>query len=684
MTRWKTLAVLGCGLLVAQQGIAQKRSWRAADEFKTKSFSDLAVSPEGDVLLFVLHESDLAKNRRYSNIWVLPTSGGPQAARQVQQAPRALTDRGSFSSPRWSPDGRRIAYFASDAKGLSLWVMNSDGDQKKHLTGLERSNAYLGWGDNVGNPLSWSPDGKTLAFTAAGPGYYRDPIAPPALPNENEPMVVERALFKATYYFSDLRRTHIWTIPVGGGEAKQISSGDYDYHSISWSPDGKSIACISNRTGRDDFDSNTDICLLSPEGGPVRQLTNTPGPEYQPFWSPDGERIAFLGRERPGRSREADPELKKVYVINPDGSERVNLTAPLDRRSTSPRWSVDSRNVYFTAQNSGAGSLYSAPRDGGPVEPIVDSEGTVGSFAVNDKHEVFFAYADDTRPSELYGLPEGVRNRNKLTAFNDPVLSQVATIPTEKFAYPSVDDLTIEGWIMKPGGFEKRKRHPMILVVHGGPHGQYGFNFYGQFQYLASAGYVVVFLNPRGSTGRGQAFSDMCVGDLGGGDYKDLMAGVDYVLEKYDFIDPNRLGVTGTSYGGYMTNWIITHTDRFKAAVPVSSISNLISMWGTAANYLWFPSDMGFRPMDDYQRAWDASPLKYVKNCRTPTLFISGAWDFITPVYQAEEMFIALKSLGIDAAHASYPNEGHGVRNQPRHTHDYYERVVAWFDKYLK
>ena len=426
MTRWKTLAAVSAMLLVAQQGIAQRRAWRAADEFKTKSFSDLAVSPEGDLLLFVLHESELARNVRYSSIWTLSTRGGTQATQPVSRAPQALTDRGSFSSPRWSPNGRRIAYFASDANGLGLWVMERDGGGKKRLSGLERSNAYLGWGDNVGNHLSWSPDGEFIAFTAAGPHYYRQPIGPPALPNANEPMVVERALFKSTYYFSDLRRTHVWTIPRIGGEPTQISNGDYDYHSLSWSPDGQSIACISNRTGNDDLDSNTDVCLLSPEGGPVRCLTDTPGPEYQPFWSPEGQHIAFLGRERPGRSREADPEIKKLYVMNRDGSGRVNLTAPLDRRSTSPRWSSDSRQVYFNAQNAGAGSLYAAPRAGGSVEPVVNSDGTVGSFDVNAEHDIFFSYADDTRPTELYRLNEDARNRIKLTTFNDAVISQVA------------------------------------------------------------------------------------------------------------------------------------------------------------------------------------------------------------------------------------------------------------------
>jgi acylaminoacyl-peptidase len=268
-------------------------------------------------------------------------------------------------------------------------------------------------------------------------------------------------------------------------------------------------------------------------------------------------------------------------------------------------------------------------------------------------------------------------------SFNKKFSEEVDIVKPEAFTCKSFDGWQIEGWIMKPQGFKEARKYPMILNVHGGPHSQYGYNVSALFQYFAANGYAVMYTNPRGSTGYGQKFSDGCVGDLGGGDYKDVMACVDYVLEKYTFIDSQKLGVTGGSYGGYLTNWITTHTNRFKAAVPVASISNLISDWGADANPDWFESDGGFMPLENYEKAWDMSPLKYVADCKTPTLFIHGAWDFCVNLGQAEEMYTALKKLGVDAVLAIYPNEGHGL-TQPEHVVDYHQRALAWFDKYLK
>ncbi len=651
-----------------------KRPWNIEDTFRIKNIGNLQVSPDNRYLLFTVSKRSLRDNRSYTSIWVMPAKGGE---------PVSLTSlNGSAFSPRWSPDGRKIAYFSTDKDGLGLWIMNRDGSVKRKLTILERSNAYLGM---RGNELSWSPCGKMLAYTAAGPRHYTNIPRPTDPPNGNDVMVVDRLLYKAFYYYSDLRRTYVWVISADGGKPRQISFGDYDYHSISWSPDGKRIACVSNRTGKDDYNANNDICLLSVDGSDMIQLTHTVGPEYTPVYSPDGKKIAYLGRIRDHRSKESDAELRKVYVIPSDGGAPVNLTAPLDRWSQSPTWSYDSKEVYFTAQNSGRVCLYRAPADGGKVIPVIEDNGQITSFSLGKNGEIFYVYTDFTHPPEIYWSIVYGSGKEKLTSFNKKITEEVEIIESEEFSYPSFDGLRIEGWLMKPYGFKKGKKYPMVLAVHGGPHGQYGYRLSRTylFQFLAANGYVVVFINPRGSSGYGQKFSDGCVGDLGGGDYKDLMCGVDYVLKKYDFIDPDRLGVTGGSYGGYMTNWIITHTNRFKAAVPVASISNLISQWGTDANTLWFESDGGGMPFENYEKAWDMSPLKYIKNCNTPTLFIHGAWDFCVNLGQAEEMFTALKKLGVETVLAIYPNEGHGVR-QPAHIVDYYERTLNWFNKYLR
>lgn len=665
--------MLSMGPMITQA--QDKNPWTVEDSFRTRSIGDLQASPSGDQLLFVVSEKKLEENESYSTIWIW-------SEHDAKSVP--LTNiEGSASSPRWSPDGDKIAYFERDDQGLGLWTMSPDGSDQRKLTNLERSNAYLEWG-GPGNGLSWSPDGEQLAFSAAGPKYYENDINPPHLPTGNDVMIIDRLLHKAVYFYSDLRRTHIWTISADGGDPRQISSGDYDYHSFSWSPDGQYIACVSNQTGRDDFNANTDIVLLASKGNELIQLTHTASPEYQVFWSPDGSKLAYQGRVRSHRSKESDAELKNIYIMDAKGSEPVNLTDSLDRWPNDFQWGLGAEKVYFTVQNEGRVELYSAAINEGSLSPIVTETGQVGDFAVAQDNKIFYVYEDFTNPDEIYRIDLDGSDREKLTTLNEAFTEEVEIIDVEHFSYNSFDGLRIDGWIMKPSDYLEGNKYPLILNVHGGPHGQYGYRVSARFQELAANGYTILFTNPRGSSGRGQAFSDGVVGDIGGGDYQDVMTGLDYAIGRYDFIDSEYMGVTGVSYGGYLTNWITTHTNRFKAAVPISSISNLIGQWSEGSNSLWFESDMEVMPFENYERAWNVSPLKYIYGASTPTLFVNGRWDFITSLHQADAMFVALKKLGVDTEIALYPHEGHGVSEQPKHTADYHERTIAWFDKYLK
>lgn len=657
--------------LISSDSFGAKRAWQLEDQFKIKRISELETSPDGLELIFVVSETNLALKKTLSTLWSYSlTNKSMKALLQVE---------GSIDSLRWSPNSARIGYFSSSGGELALWVMKRDGSEPKKLTVLERSNAYIGM---RGNELCWSPDSQRLAYNAAGPKYYDHTPTPLNPPTGNDVMIVDKLGYKAFYYYSDRRRTYVYLIAADGGQPRLISFGDYDYHSISWSPDGRWIACVSNRTGRDELNHNNDICLLSIDGKKLIQLTKTIGPEYMPVWSPDGQHLAYLGRIRDRRSKESDAEFPKVYVIPAKGGKPINLTEPLDQWSQSIRWSKDGKHVYFTAQNKGRVSLYVAPREGGQVTPLIEDYGQISSYALGPEGEIYYVYQDFTHPVEIYRYNPNNYLKEKLTSFNQEFVNTVAMVEPERIVARSFDGLEIEGWLMKPLNFKKGKKYPLIVSIHGGPHAQYGYNVSPFFQYLAANGYVVMFCNPRGSSGYGQKFSDGCVGDLGGGDYKDIMACVDYVIKNYDFVDSNRMGVTGGSYGGYMTNWVITHTNRFKAAVPVASISNLISDWADA-NPDWFESDGGFMPFENYEKAWDMSPLKYVKNCRTPTLFIHGAWDFCVNLGEAEQMFVALQKLGVPSVLAIYPNEGHGLR-QPEHIMDYYQRALNWFNRYLK
>jgi len=678
--KWKNVLVkaLILALIVlpafAQKGKPEKRAWGIKDQYRIKGIGDLAVSPNGEILLFILSQRNPDTFESSEAFWTIPLSGAGE--------PRPLSGpTGSVSSPRWSPDGKRVAYFASGKEGVGLWVMNRDGSNAKKLVDVEKSNAYIGM---KGNEICWSPDSKKIAYNAAGPRFYsHHPPTPLNPPTGNDVMVVERLQFKAFYYYSDMRRTYVFVISADGGKPEQITFGEYDYHSITFSPDGKKVACVSNRTGRDDYDSNNDICIISIDNKKLTQLTKTVGPEYWPVWSPDGSKIAYLNRLRGRRSKESDAEQYKVYIIPAAGGPTIDLTAPLDQWSQAPVWDFDGKSVFFTAQNKGRVCLYVAPVIGGKVTPVIEDYGQVGSYSLRKGGEICYAFQDSTHSAEIYRVKADGTGKQRVTSFSLNFSDEIAAVEPEEFTCKSFDGWEIEGWFMKPLNFKEGRKYPLVLSIHGGPHGQYGYSVSAIYQYLAANGYAVMYTNPRGSSGYGQKFSDGCVGDLGGADYKDIMACVDYVLAKYKFIDPGRMGVTGGSYGGYMTNWIVTQTNRFKAAVPVASISNLISDWGADANPDWFESDGGFMPFENYDKIWAMSPLKYVANCKTPTLFIHGAWDFCVNVAQAEEMFTALKKLGVDAVLAIYPNEGHGLR-QPAHVVDYHQRALAWFDKYLK
>jgi len=654
----------------------EKRSWQIEDSFSTKDISSLQVSPDGDHLLFVVSKTELEANERHSTIWRWSTADG--------SAERLTEQDGSASSPRWSPGGNKIAYFDSDQNGLGLWVMNADGSGKQKLTTLQRSNAYINY-FRSGTKLSWSPDGDQLAYTAAGPRHYEDEITAPELPTGNDVMIIDRMLHKTYYYYSDLRRTHIWMISSKGGKPKQLSSGDYDYNAFSWSPDGEYIACVSNQTGRDDYNANNDIMLLPTDGGEARRLTNTAGPESNVQWSPNSQNIAYRGRVRSNRSKESDAELHKIFMrsIQP-GDEPVNLTGSLDRWAEAFEWSDDGKKIYFTAQNEGRVELYSTPSQGGSHTPIVTSDGEVGSFSVADDGTVYYVYEDVTSPDEVYRVSSEGGEPQQLTSYNEAFVNEVKMIDAEKFSFNSFDGVRIDGWVMRPVDFEKGEEYPLILNIHGGPHGQDGYGLSSTFQEQAANGYVVLYMNPRGSSGRGQKFSDRVVGDLAGGDYKDIMHGLNYAIGRYEFIDEDRMGVTGGSYGGYMTNWVITQTDRFDAAVSVSSISNLITQWGAGNNFLWFESDMGIKPHENYEMAWDRSPLKYVQGATTPTLFINGRWDNGTALSQTTSMYMAMKRMGVDTQIALYPKDGHGADKQPKHEADHHERTLKWFGKYVK
>jgi dipeptidyl aminopeptidase/acylaminoacyl peptidase len=438
----------------------------------------------------------------------------------------------------------------------------------------------------------------------------------------------------------------------------------------------------------------------------VRQITNTVGCEYEPNWSPDGKRIAYTATKRDVTTIDSVAEDRHVWVTDAAGELRRELSVALDRRATNPRWLKDSRRIIFIAGDAGSTFLYSADPTTGESKrvfpqflkrndpPELSSSISRGRIQVTG-YSVFgdsngaaavIVTSYPTYPADIEASGLGASSITlvrSLTGHNAPFERDHEFAEPEELEFKSFDGTSIQGWLIKPLGWREDRKYPMILSIHGGPHGMYGYAFNPTFQVYAARGYAVLYLNPRGSSGYGQKFSDGTINEWGGGDYRDLMAGVDEALRRYSWIDGNRLGVTGGSYGGFMTNWIITQTPRFKAAVSTASVSNLISFYSTSLYQDLIHAEFGGFPWDNYDLLWQWSPLRYVKQAQTPTLFIHGEQDNDVHITQAEEMYMGLRRRGVETVLVRYPREGHGLR-EPRHRVDALERTLAWFDRFLK
>lgn len=649
------------------------------------------MSPDGRWLLFEQTETDYQSNSTTRKIRMVIVADG--WIRSIVKG----------TSPCWSPDSRFIAYRAAKAakgenhasSGDEIWVFDLADRSKRMLTRVHHSNHFLG--HRARKNFAFSPDGKHLAFVGADP-------APPANKDDEPVLVFDRLLFKSRTSFSDGRRSHIWIVPTTGGEPRCLTPGTFDEHSLTWSPDGNRIAFVSNRTKDPDNNHQNDLWIVDVKSSAVVRLTDSVGTEVQPAWSLDGKTIAYLATVRPINTKDSSPENRQLFVISAQGGSPRNLTKSLDRRIRSFEWHPDSHSLFFTFDTEGMTPLYTVSLESADITPVIEDEFRLNGFSISrDGGHLAYTKTSVTKPTELWLDRTDGSKPIQVTDQNHSFRLQIQAATAETFWFKSFDAREVgskrlrhprsvlkatsppqvQGWLMPPVDRKPGKKYPLILWVHGGPHGMYGYSFSSRFQLLAARGYGVVYINPRGSTGYGQAFADGCVMNWGGGDYKDLMAGVDHVLSNNDWIDAERLGVVGGSYGGFMTNWIVTQTDRFKAAVSVASVSNLISFYGTSLYTLLIEVEFNGKPWDNYPTLWQWSPLAHIKNVKTPTLLLHGADDHDVPIGQAEEMYVALKKLSVPTLLVRYPNEGHGFR-RPKHVVDYLERTMGWFDWYLK
>lgn len=644
-----------------------------ADFYALQSVGDVQMSPTGGDLAYSV-VSNAGPGRPTSSTWL----------RDMATGETVELEHGS--GPRWSRDGRSIAYRGRTAEGAGLIVATRRGEEARLVAPIDSTNHPL---PSSGQSIAWAPDGRSIAFVSATPG-------PESEPANGDPMVITRYLYKPTAAegltrFNDNKRLHVFVVDLATRAVRQLTHGPYYEHSIDWSPKGDQLLFVSNREADPDRTFNYDIFTLDLQTGSTRRLTSTKSAEYYPIFSPDGSRIAFAGTTRDLTSSETTMEDTHVWVMRADGTGRLEVGKAIDNRQGAPKWSADGRQLHFTVQERGSVKLMAIDATGGAATPLVTERGTVGSFS-SGAGTLAYALTTAGSPAELHvkTLPSGAAT--PVTTLNGGLLSTRRLAEVEAFTFRN-DGLDVEAFLTVPPSARTAKPGtvPLIVTIHGGPHGQQGPAFNAKAQAYAAIGWATLMVNYRGSTGYGQKFADAIFRDQNGAEARDVLAGVDAALARYPWLDGGRMGIEGTSYGGQLTNWIVTQTPRFKAAVPAAGISNLVTQNYLAyyhdylaVEYGGFPHqrvrhDADERPIIDL--LWERSPIRYTSKAKTPVLFVHGENDNDVPIEEAEQFYIALHDVGVETVMLRYPREGHGLR-ETKHIVDALERSIAWYRKH--
>ena len=675
----RSRSLLGALMVLAAPAAAQQKL-TPADIFQLEYAADPQISPDGQWIVYVRQWQDQMTDRRYSNLWLVKADGSDHRP--------LTTGKFSESQPRWSPDGKRIGYLSTKDGAPQIYVRWMDGGLTQAVT-------------NSMSPPStptWSPDGNSIAFLS----LVRQPplvvgqalVPPPGATWAAPPKYTDKLVFR----FDGVGEVptgfvHVFVVPAEGGTARQVTSGDFNHGgtpygggSIAWTPDGSEVIIPARRGERPEWNSReSELFAVAVKDGALRRLTDRFGPDQSPAVSPDGKLIAYTGFD----DRKQGYQNTLLYLMNRDGSGKRILSSRIDNGVGGPVWAADGKGVYVQYDERGNTKVALVALDGSYRVAAKDlgsgaSAYSGGSFSVSKDGSIAFSLSTPSQPSEV-ALVRPAAPAKTLTAINADILGDRTIGQVEEIWWKSSkDSLPIQGWIIKPPGFDPGRKYPMILEIHGGPFANYGDRFDEEKQLMAAAGYVVLYTNPRGSTSYGEKFGNLIHHAYPGDDFYDLNSGVDAVVAK-GYVDAENLFVTGGSGGGVLTAWMIGHTNRFKAALafyPVinwESFSLTADMAPSSVNN-WFP---GF-PWDNVENYDKRSLLSVVKNVKTPTLVMTGEEDFRTPMSESEQYYKALKMLGVESVLVRVPEEPHGIRRRPSHEASKITTLEGWFTKFRR
>jgi dipeptidyl aminopeptidase/acylaminoacyl peptidase len=675
---WRPLIFL---LVAGSVAFAQKRPFDANAMMELKRISDPQLSPDGKWLTFTVQTVDVAANKKPSQIWIV---AGPDGS--AGNTPRQITHEGEANGrARWSPDSKRIAFISDRGGSSQIWLMDPDGGNVKQITNLSTE----------ADGELFAPDGKNLLFTSE---VYPDCGADDGCNRRNldadraskvHARIYTELLYRHWTEWQTARRSHLLVVPVTGGAAKDLTPGkntvppfslggpdDYDI-----SPDGQEVCYSMNADTVPAASTNADLYVVSIKGGDPVKISATPGADSSPLYSPDGKYIAWRAQFRAGY----ESDRWRLVVLERATGRLVNLTETLDRWVNSFTWSPDSARLFFTTNDRGRQSIQLIAVTGGAAHQVVSGDSEVDDMQLTrDGRTMIYTEQSGVAPTEIYRVASSGGMPVAMTHLNDAALAAHQMTQLEEFWVTAQDGTRVQSFLVKPYGFQEGRKYPVLFLIHGGPQGYWGheWTYRWNAQVFAADGFVVVMPNPRGSTGYGQKFVDEINGDWGGKAYDDIMAVTDHVAAEVPYADASQMVAAGASYGGYMIDWILGHTQRYKALVTHDGVYDLASEFG-GTEELWFPLwEFGGTPWDkpeDYEK-W--SPSHYVKEFQTPTLVIHGEQDFRVPYTQGLQLFTALQMQKIPSKLLLFPDEGHWVL-KPQNSLLWYKTVIDWLKTWV-